>query len=83
MSTVTQARSGRRVVRRPKPTIDQAWTIALADFAPELHEPIRRYVENIRQGQEIRSELSTALPQHGLRWHDVSKITTKLAYSEG
>jgi hypothetical protein len=68
------------VVRRRRATLDQVWATVLSDLPPALHPLVIRYVENMREGQEIRSELSTALTQNHLRWTDVDKIGRMLAF---
>jgi hypothetical protein len=64
--TVQQPRSGRRVVRRS--AIDQAADTALCELPAELRPLLFRYAENIRQGHQIRLELSTLMTRNGLRW---------------
>jgi hypothetical protein len=77
-STVRPAGSGRRVVRRKRPALDSAYDVALCGLPVELRPLVRRYVENMRQGQEIRSELSTAMSACGLRWRDVDRAACQL-----
>jgi hypothetical protein len=54
--------SHRRVVRRrARPTLDVAYEVALAGLEPELRPLVIRYVDNMREGQQIRSALCTAM----------------------
>jgi len=78
--TVRPAGSGRRVVRRPaRPAIDQARDTALAELPVELHQLVRAYADSMRDGMQIRLELSTALTQNGLRWWQVDRVARQLA----
>jgi hypothetical protein len=77
--TAQRGRSRRVLVRRrTQPTLDAAWAAVLADLPPVLHPLMIRYVENMQQGQEIRSELSTALTRNGLRWWEIDKLAHSL-----
>jgi hypothetical protein len=73
-STVRVTRTGRRVARRARPTLDKAWSTALADLPPVLHEPVRRYIETARTAYEARQELTSALGGTGVRWRDVDRL---------
>jgi hypothetical protein len=67
---------GRRAVRRrARPTIDAAYEKALAELRPLLP----RYVDNIREGQEIRSALCTVMTRTGMRCYDVDRIARSLS----
>jgi hypothetical protein len=81
METVNSTVRPRRVVRRrAQPTLDRAWDTLLCDLPPGVRPYVRAYIENIRDGQEIRSQLSSALTTAGLRWYDVDNIAHKLAF---
>jgi hypothetical protein len=63
-STASPPTSGRRVVRRrAQPTLDRAYEIVLAEMPVELRPLIIRYVDNMREGIEIRSALTTAMTE--------------------
>jgi hypothetical protein len=79
-SGTASARPARRRVVRRRGALDAAWDTVLAELPSELRLLVRRYAENMRQGQEIRSELCTVMPAYGLRWHDVSMLTNALAF---
>jgi hypothetical protein len=81
MNSTTTPRSGsaRRVVRR-RPAIDRAHDAALADLNPAIRPLVRRYAENMKTGQELRSELTMAMGHHNLHWRDVDPIAHKLAF---
>ena len=81
MSTV-QSGPRRRVVRRARPTLDVAWDTALSELPPEIRPMVRRYAENMRDGQEIRSALSSQMTRHGLKWWTVDNIARDLAFSD-
>jgi hypothetical protein len=66
------------VVRRPRPAIDEAWATALSDLPPALRPLVRQYVENMRQGHEIRLALSTELTRAHLRWHQLDSVIRPL-----
>jgi hypothetical protein len=51
---------------------------ALAGLPPSFDPSC--VTENMRQGQEIRSELSTALTRSNIRWRDVDGYLGELAY---
>lgn len=70
----------RRVVRR-RSTLDRAYSAVLGDMPDELREPVCNYIETMNAATEARSELTMALSKTKVRWADVNKITTKLAYS--
>ena len=82
MATVQPARTGRRVVRRHRPTLDQAWDTVLADLPGELHTPMRRYVEAKRAEFDARHELSTVLSATGTAWYTADRIARELAFPE-
>jgi hypothetical protein len=73
-STVQPTRSRRRVVRKTRPTIDQAWSTALADLPSVLHEPVRRYIETSRTAYATRQDLTSALAGTDVRWRDVDRL---------
>lgn len=73
-SAVQGSRSGRRVVRRKRSTLDQAWNTALADLPPALHKPVRHYIETARTAYEARQDLTSALAGTGVRWRDVDRL---------
>lgn len=78
-STVRPTGPRRRVVRRrARPTLDQACDVALAELPIELRPLAIQYADNIRQGQEIRSALSTAMTRAGYRWHQVDAVVRPL-----
>jgi hypothetical protein len=80
-STVSQPRSGRRVVRRTGPTIDRACETALSELPAEIRTLVVRYADSMRESQEIRSALGTALTRHNLRWWDVDDIARQISFS--
>lgn len=71
--------SARRVVHR-RPTIDPTYDAALADLDPAIRPLVRLYAENMKTGQELRSELTMAMGPHNLHWRDVDPIARKLAF---
>jgi hypothetical protein len=77
-STVRPA--GRRVVRRKQPALEDAWDAALSELPPEIRPLVQQYAENVRQGQEIRSELSTVLTRNRMRWRDVDQAILPLMH---
>ena len=77
--TVQRPGSGRRVVRRrARPALDQAIDTALADLPPAIRPLVIRYADNMRQGQEIRSALSSEMTSLGLRWRDIDSVASAL-----
>jgi hypothetical protein len=78
MATVQPRSPGRRVVRRPRAALDAAIDVALAELPAELRPLAIQYADNIRQGQEIRSALSTVLTRNHLRWRDVDQAVRPL-----
>lgn len=78
MNTVCQPRSRRVVRRRARPTLDAAIDTALAELPVELRPLAIQYVDNIRQGQEIRMALSTALTRTGCRWRQLDAAVQPL-----
>jgi hypothetical protein len=79
-STIQGSRSGhRRVVRRAKLTLDQAWATALSDLPPELHPLVRRHVEAMQAANKARGDLTQAMSHYGVRWRDVDRVTIRLA----
>ena len=68
----------RRVVRR-RGTLERAYGTVLGDLPEELRPLVLAYVDNMRKGQRVRSELTTALSRTGLRWFDVDKAARELA----
>jgi hypothetical protein len=52
----------------------------LAGVPDELQPLLLRYADNLRQGHEIRSELSTVLTRCGLRWWEIDGVVQKLAF---
>ncbi len=80
-STVRPAGSGWRVVRRrARSALDEAVDAALLELPVELRPLVVRYAENMRQGQQIRSELSSEMTRGGLRWRDVDRFAHELVY---
>jgi hypothetical protein len=69
----------RRVVRR-RSTLERAYGTVLGDLPEELRPLVLAYVDNMREGQRVRSELTTALSRTGLRWRDVDTAARELAY---
>ncbi len=78
MTTVSVTVPRRRVVRRARPTLEQAWDVVLAELPIELRPLVRRYAENMREGQQIRAELGTAMTRNGTRWLDVDRLVQSL-----
>jgi hypothetical protein len=76
--TASSPRSGRRVVRRARPALDQAYDVALSGLPPEVRPLVIRYLDNLREGWEVRSELSTAMTRAGIRWADIDRATQAL-----
>ena len=70
----------RRVVRR-RGALDRSWDNALAELPPDLRPLVRQYVENMQAGMAIRSELTRVMPQNGMRWSDVDRVASSLAYA--
>jgi hypothetical protein len=66
----------RRVIRRS--TLDRAYSTVLADIPPEMHQTVRAYAENMRAGQEIRSELTSMMTRHGVKWWQVDDAASRL-----
>jgi hypothetical protein len=56
--------------RTPTPD-DQAWDTALSEVPPALRPLARKYVENMKDGLEIRLALSTEMTRAGYRWHQL------------
>lgn len=77
-STVSPPRSGRRVVRRSRPTLDQAYDAALSELPVSIRGLVIKYADNIRDGAEIRSELCTAMTAAKLSWLDVDRAARQL-----
>jgi hypothetical protein len=77
MSTVSTT-TRRRVVRRARPALDQAWDTALSSLPPEMRPLVRRYVENLKDGLEIRLALSAEMTRANLRWHQVDSVIRPL-----
>jgi len=67
------------VGRRARPALDRAYDTALAELPDEIRPLVVEYAENVRQGQEIRSSLSTVMTSHGLRWTTVDDIARSLS----
>jgi hypothetical protein len=63
-----------RTVRRRGTAQDPA----LAGLPAEVRPIVIRYAENLRQGQQIRSELGTAMTLCGLRWWEIDDLVRKL-----
>jgi hypothetical protein len=83
MSTVQTSRSGRRqVVRRARPTLDQAWATALADLPAELHPAMIEYITTMRAAYDARSALSKLLTEHGVRWSAADRVAHAVAFSD-
>jgi hypothetical protein len=40
---------------------------------------VAEYARNMAEGQELRSQLTTVLTRHGLRWCQVDKVAHKIA----
>jgi hypothetical protein len=66
------------VRRRAQPTLDRAYEIVLAEMPVELSPLIIRYVDNMREGIEIRSTLTTAMTRANLRWTTVDQVARSL-----
>jgi hypothetical protein len=66
------------VRRRAQPTLDRAYEIVLAEMPVELRPLIIRYVDNMREGIEIRSALTTAMTRANLRWTTVDQVARSL-----
>lgn len=75
---VPTPRSGRRVVRRARPTIDRAWSTVLADFPPELHPAIRQYAEAMQAEFAARSALTTAKIPYHIEWYRIDQAVASL-----
>ena len=78
--TVRPPHSGRRVVQRKRPALDEAVDVALGELPVELRPLIVRYAENMRQGKQIRCKLSSEMTRCGLRWRDVDRFAHELVY---
>jgi hypothetical protein len=52
---------------------------AVSELPRELRSLVIRYVENMREGQEIRSSLSTEMTRTGLRWWDIDEVARTLS----
>jgi hypothetical protein len=76
--TVTPRPARRRVVRRCS-TLERAYGTVLGDLPEELRPLVLAYVDNMAEGQRVRSELTTALTNAGLRWRDVDQAARALA----
>jgi hypothetical protein len=64
-----------------RPTIDVAYDRALSELPPEIRPlVVVRYADNMREGQEIRAALGTALTRHDLRWWKVDNIARGLNF---
>lgn len=79
---------GRRVVRRARPALDDAWSTVLADLDPRLHAPIRQYIETMDAANEARgaadraaSALSIELSRCGVRWRTIDALVTCMRMS--
>lgn len=81
-ATVKTSRTGLRVVRRPRPTVDQAWATVLADLPAEVQPAMRRYAEAMRAEFDARSALSSLMTRHGLKWHQIDRLAHTLAYPD-
>ena len=74
----TTPRSSRREVRRSRPTIDQAWDIALAELPPDVRPAMIAYVEARQAEYGARLALGDKMIPHRLRWYDVDRLAHKL-----
>lgn len=79
--TLPSAGSGRWVVRRRRPTLDEAYGVALSELPVELRQPMITYVAAKRAEFEARQALSTLMPRHGCRWPEIDAIARDLAYA--
>jgi hypothetical protein len=79
--TVPSAGSGRRVVRRRRPTLDEAYDVALSELPAELRQPMITYVAAKRAEFGARQTLSTLMPRHGCRWLEIDAIARDLTYA--
>jgi hypothetical protein len=71
----------RKIATRRRGTLEKAYDRALAELPAELRPMVISYAENMRAGQEIRSELSTAMTACGAKWYTVDGIAHKLAFA--
>jgi hypothetical protein len=81
ITSTVQRPAGRRIVRR-RGAVEKAWSTVLANVDPALHPLIKRYVQNLREGIEVRSDLTMALSrQQALRWRDIDALVRPLMAS--
>jgi hypothetical protein len=81
VATSTVPNRGRRTVRRAprQPALDRAWSVVLANFPPELHAPIRTYVEAQQAANKARSDLTTAKMYHPeIKWYVIDQAVRPL-----
>ena len=80
MATASITVPSRRIVRRrARPTFAQAYDIALAELPIEIRPLVIRYIDNMREGQEIRLALSTDMTRiGGVRWYDIDGAVRSL-----
>jgi hypothetical protein len=79
--TAQPSRSGRRVVRRARPTLNQAHDEALSGLPPEVRPAVIAYADAKRAEFEARSALSGEMIRHGLHWYEVDCLAQKLAFA--
>jgi hypothetical protein len=71
---VHPSRSGRRVVRRARPTLDAAYDAALAELPPGMHPAMIAWLDARQTEYETRLALSTVMTTNSVRWHTVDRV---------
>jgi hypothetical protein len=77
-STVHPPLTGRRVVRRARPTIDQASEQALPDLPPDLRVAIQLWVEARTNEWSARAAFSSVMTEHNYKWLEIEKLAREL-----
>jgi uncharacterized sporulation protein YeaH/YhbH (DUF444 family) len=59
--------------------LDRAYDRALQELPAELQPMVISYAANMAEGQRLRSELSTMMTRHRVRWFDVDQAASRLS----
>lgn len=79
-STAQPRPTGKRVVRRRRPGLNEAYDAALSDLSPELRPAMIAWVDAWRAEFEARQALSTLMTRHSVKWLDADRIARELAF---